>query len=197
MRIALTGAHGTGKTWMLDAVTARLESLDLDIGRIESPTRYIKSLGYKNNEEGQWELQLLSATERVVRQRRLTHLGVPPQLILADRCLNDELAYNDVQFATVTGDHRSFLLWADKLMEQFWLDDVKNYWDVVFYKPIHPDHLPVEDGDRSGAVEFQQKVDRAMLGRLQELHVPYVTLPIDREEAAIVVEQRIRDEFAS
>jgi len=192
LRVALTGTHGTGKTYIVEKVSSQfVATTGKSYEQVHSPTRYVKSLGFRNNEDGQWQTQLLSGTERVLRQRRAAQQEAP--LVLADRCLNDELAYNTVMLNTISESEREFLLKADHLLTDFWLGDVKNYWDVVFYKPLHPKFLPETDGDRSGAVSFQQDVQNAAVQRLKDLGVQYVQLPEDRDEAADVVTKWILD----
>lgn len=158
LKIALTGSHGTGKTWIADELTKLLSSEGLKVGRIDSPTRYIKSLGYQNNEGSGFQMQLLSGTQRVVRQREVLKSGV--DVVIGDRCLLDELAYN-AYLSTIKDEREVELLeYTTTLLTEFYRDDAVEYWDQVFYKPLHPDFPPEDDGDRPVDLEFWKFIDR-------------------------------------
>lgn len=194
VRIALSGSHGTGKTWIMDGVQNALELNGIVVGRVESPTRFIKSLGFKNNEDSGFETQLLSGTERVVRQRKVA-LDPKVQVVLADRCLVDELAYNEYlqeQLDVCTDDgfyaNRDLQLCTD-VLEKFLYSDVivNEYWDTIYYKPLHQDFPPEDDGDRSTALNFWHRIDEAVPALMGSYGIEFSTLPPDRTLAVDVV----------
>lgn len=198
LRVALTGTHGTGKSWIVENVKRELESRGYTVGIIPSPTREVKALGYPNNEDGTWETQLLSGVLRVKKQRELmrnAHVGY--DVILADRCLNDELAYDlsmiqrwkrekaedDPNLQALKATHFS--------LGRLFNDDLHNYWHQIFLKPVHPDFVPEEDGDRSGSAEYQAEVQNFAAMNLAMFASDYGVLPQDRGEAAELLLQYV------
>ncbi|WP_267716738.1 AAA family ATPase [Streptomyces sp. CoH17] len=204
IRVALTGAHGTGKTHIVSRLKSWLQSEGYSVATVESPTRYVKSLGYQNNETTGWETQLFSAIFRVERQKiaqgaldRFPQSA--PEVVLADRCLNDELAYNSVSIRRLLADPRYVigsekrLVEADDITAELWMKDVGAYWDVVCYKPRHPFYPPEDDGDRSASLKFQKDVDYAMKYRLDQYSVPHQTLHPDRNLAFRQMKSLVQD----
>ncbi len=194
LRYALTGAHGVGKTYIVEQLKQELESKGYSVCVIESPTRYVKSLGFVLNETGSWQTQLLSGIFRVERQ-----LQVPldVDVVLSDRCLNDELAYNAVAISKLIDSPKAatLLAYAHRLLVEFWLSDVKSYWTKIYYKGVHPDFEVEDDGDRDSNQGFQHKVDHAIKDELQGRKISTVDLPLDRDESVEFVLQQILSEL--
>lgn len=180
-KVALTGTHGTGKSFIVDRLVEEFTDRGYKVGRIESPTRYLKSLGLRNNEDGQWETQLFSAVLRCIRQMEQDQEGL--DLLIGDRCVVDELAYTKYLLFNSTGDEYNDLAQTMHLTEQMINVFVKDFWDVVAYKPLHPDFLPEEDGDRSGEAQFQIDVQDYLLESLHHEEVDFSTLDQDRVTA--------------
>lgn len=188
VRVALSGTHGTGKTYIVENVKERLGQRypGIRVATVESPTRYVVSLGYSNNEGTTPTTQLLSAALRVERQKVAALSGA--QVVLADRCLLDELAYTEHQLdREAEGSLSSKML--DKLDTvrdatlNLFAEDVKDkFWDRIWHKKINPLFLPEADGARSGEVKFQVAVEKV----LEDL--PYRShrhaIDVDRDKAA-------------
>lgn len=194
LKIALSGAQGTGKTYIVNSVRERIGDA-LSVTTLPSPTRRVKAMGYPINEEGSWETQLLSGVLRVVQQREALVLD-NPDLILSDRCLADEIGYGVTQELVYSkkkglpyrpAKSWNFLTVTQGILSELFLQDMRSYWDMVFYKPIHPDHSVEDDGDRSGSSDYQSLVDEQILATLDSHNIPYGILPEDRDESANVV----------
>lgn len=194
LKVAFTGTHGSGKTWIVDSLLRELKGTPVQ--RIESPTRYIKSLGYGNNENSGFQMQLLSGTQRVVLQKEA--LKKSTELIIGDRCLADELAYNDYLMGTVHRGNRyevDLLYHTTCLLKELFVVDVESYWDHIFVKPLHPDFPPEDDGDRPTDLEFWRFIDSRILKIIEE-SVPeyqYTILDPDREVALVQARAMIQE----
>ena len=173
LKIALTGSHGTGKTHIIEKLTDRFEQDGYIVRQIVSPTRYVKSLGFNNNKSLDFKTEWMCMALRIQRQRTaikelsdIEEMG-KKTVLLSDRCLLDELSYT---FEAVERFGSQELLSFYHIAKKFMEDDVVNFWDYLFYKPIHPDHLPVADGARIDDQKYQKSVDRVMLYHFREFY---------------------------
>lgn len=196
LKIAFTGSHGTGKSWIVDRLTQHLTLEGFTVSRITSPTRYIKSLGWKNNEESGFQMQLLSGIQRVIEQRKA--LQDRAHVIIGDRCLMDEIAYNSYLqehiYPNSSETEHMRLQETTNLLNEFLWDDLENYWDVIFFKPIHPSFPPEGDGDRPTDLGFWRYIDQNLSDQV------YAKAPIkgyrlnpDREKAFQQVLDKLTD----
>jgi len=193
VRIALTGAHGTGKTYIVTKVKERLEVEGLRVALIESPTRYVKSLGFTINQDSSYAAQLLSGTIRTERQL-LAASREDIDVVLADRCLADELGYN---IANVTRYHRKgnlkglqHLHYADALLREFFAADIAGYWDEILFQPPHPDFPPEEDGDRPTEVDYWHEISGAIKQICEDFEITG-RMPLDRDEGVDVLYDKV------
>ncbi len=194
LKVAFTGTHGSGKTWIVGSLLQRLSGVTVE--RIESPTRYIKSLGYGNNENSGFQMQLLSGTQRVVLQKEA--LKKKPDIIVGDRCLADELAYNEylVQFVHNGNSYEvDALNHTTHLLRELFVADVKEYWDHIFVKPLHPDFPPEDDGDRPTDLAFWRFIDSQILQTVKATvpELQFTILDPDREVALGQAESVIQE----
>lgn len=175
LAVAVTGSHGTGKSFIINDLLYRASVSNIPTYTIISPTRYIKSLGFENNQNLDYKMEVMCLAERIKRQkealRDALQAGVDKTLIISDRCCLDELSYTreaiereDVDVASVLqGYNRAFKLKQCYSLFYDWVvEDLFNFWDCVFYKPIHPDYPPIADGDRLGDVQYQRSIDEHM-----------------------------------
>lgn len=202
-KIAVTGSHGTGKSYIVSEVTRKLRREGYSVLNIPSPTREVVKLGFKNNEGGSWQTQYLCAAKRIFSQKEVEEQAelMEVDFVISDRCLLDEFIYTSrlAQSYAVSGGivlpkNTYDYVKVDELtrmIKEFWEDDLESYWDAVYYKPIHLDYLPEEDGYRSGNVNFQSKIDGLMRSQINFLNYKEEEtikwLPEDRDEAAKVL----------
>lgn len=193
-KLALTGSGGTGKTWIIDGIKAWAEDVGIIVKTIPSPTRYVKSLGFQINNEGDktWLSQYMCAALRLERQvKAVEYLGEVEYnhtLLLADRCLMDELAYTRYNLEqaiknTPVGETGEILELQQlyKLQSTLADSDVSEFWDEVWYKPMHPDFPPEADGDRISNMEFHNGTDLCFQKEGEARGI--LDLPKDREDA--------------
>lgn len=173
LKVALTGSHGTGKTYIIEKLTDRLEEDGYVVRQIVSPTRYVKSLGFNNNKSLDFKTEWMCVALRIQRQRSaikeladIEEMG-KKTVLLSDRCLLDELSYT---LEAVERFGSQELLGFYHMAKKFIEEDVVDFWDYLFYKPIHPDFLPVADSARLDDVEYQKSVDSAMLFHFNEFY---------------------------
>lgn len=160
-KVALCGSQGTGKTQIIRELERRLKAQSLSVVVIESPSRYVKSLGFTLNQGGDWRTQLFSVVHRETRQMEAAQKA--PDFILADRFILDEMAYThyhmhyqEALYPRGSWFHR--LNEVQSMSDEFLKDDLDHYWDAVYFKPVHPDFPPEADGDRESAVEYQREI---------------------------------------
>lgn len=200
VKVALTGTHGVGKTFIVDNVAALAMNEGWDVEIVYSPTRWVKKLGenygMKNNMDGDWQFQwhVMSATQLRAWQAEEAVLayqkevpGPERKLIIGDRCLWDPVCYtadllermNQVQISSSEAYIRKVRLTEIfGLGSRIALDDT--FWDQVFFKPHHPDHLTA-DPDRLDDRDYQLAVEKQFENRLPFKRVE--TLDIDRNVA--------------
>jgi hypothetical protein len=170
--------------------------------QVVSPTRYVKSLGFSNNQTLDFKTEWMCMALRVQRQRSalielesIEEFSGKKTALLSDRCLLDELSYTSEAIGrTGTNTLLAFYNIARKFVE----DDVVGFWDHVYYKPIHPEHLPVADGDRLGDVRYQKQVDYDMKTHFQEFKTDnWDILKLDRDEAVQQIYSSVKGEVGS
>lgn len=142
MRIVFTGAHGTGKTTLLNELRPEFEKLDY---RIEtSVSRYVKKLGLKINEAGDDDTQNLIMA--IMAQNALIY----PNLV-SDRCIIDTLMYSRYMY------DRGSINSETMLKAEITADKIKPLYDLIFW--LRPEFEIEDDGLRSVDKEFQKDMD--------------------------------------
>lgn len=217
IKVALTGTHGVGKTFIVDNVAALAMNEGWQTQIVYSPTRHVKALGkdygMANNKDGDWHFQwhVMSLTQlraweaeasvNMWRESGEGLIGVgdtkKPALIIADRCTWDPVAYTadllermgDSDDVSPQEKDRRILLNSVYVMgsEQARTD---TFWDKVFWKPHHPDHLD-PDPDRLSDRDYQLAVESQFFNILPE---GTETLNIDRNVAVDEVWDWIQNE---
>lgn len=217
LAICTTGAHGTGKTFIIDEIEKRAIDAGIDTQKVISPTRYVKSLGFSNNKELDYRTETMCLSLRIQRQKEafnaLLESTSDKKLILADRCGLDELSYTreaferddlDVSsFISSTNFNRAFKLkQVYGLFYDFIFADLFEFWDRVYYKPPHPDFMPVADGDRLADRQYQIDVDSHIKFHFEDLKLKEnftdniaQELDVDRDVAVEEVWGHIQNEF--
>ncbi|ACH62151.1 hypothetical protein MYRNA_182 [Mycobacterium phage Myrna] len=191
VKVALTGTHGVGKTFIVDNVAALALNEGWQVNIVYSPTRRVKKLGaaygMKNNMDGDWHFQWHVMSQTQLRaweaEEYLTEFSSAPdapKLIIGDRCLWDPCAYTADLLHRIAA---TSIASADAHRRKNLLEDVyrlghltastDTFWDRVFFKPHHPDHLTpdpdrLDDRDYQLAVEkrFEEILEGRDVGRL-------------------------------
>lgn len=191
IRVAMTGTHGVGKTYITERVAEHFRNEGLRVETVPSITRKLREYGLPiNNEDPQqsWKVQILCASLRQFEEKKLPECD----LLLSDRMLLDEFVYGKYFYNYGSG-RNSLLKHSLHVLEEMAKEDLGK-WDLSYWKRPHPDYLPEEDGHRQSDRDFQERVDLEFA-----LFMSYSSgswdsvpesLPLDRDEAA---EQVIRE----
>lgn len=153
LKIALTGAHGTGKTTLIRQLPSILSSLGkINICR-EAPRLIIdlvKDAEYFRRGNNTPQRQALIFAQHLLEERQQINGA---DVIITDRTLVDHLAYTSVLFP-------EFLNTSEYKVYKYLAITSLTSYDLLCKLPIE---FPVEDdGVREGAVEFQREIDRAI-----------------------------------
>lgn len=186
VRIAISGTHGSGKSYITGKLKEHFEGLGVKVAVVTSSTRALKALGVGINTDGTWEAQAFSGMNRA--QRQLEAAQSDAQLVLGDRCVADELAYNN--WHLVFGNSNRQVESTSLLLLDLLQKDIAQYWDVILWKRRHPDYPPVDDGDRLSSQLFQVQVDERF-EKIYDKEEKVSLLPLDRDSAFEVARDMI------
>lgn len=179
-KIALTGAHGTGKTTLLAALSKFFKNqgeshlLVPEIPRIAcqaagDPEFFRRGFNSLNK-------QLMLLFGQVVYE---STCGKQTSLLICDRTVIDHLAYTRVLFGEELKSSQ-----IDMLIEDFAVKHSKTY-DEIFYLPI--EFPPVDDGIRESDILFQRSVDNEIRALLDANKISVTTVSGTVEERASLV----------
>ncbi len=167
MKLALSGAHGTGKTTLLNAV---YDSLKADqkiaicrevprvIGEVVGDKEYFRR--GKNTELRQCAIFLFQVMEDVFAAESRSDIS----LTLTDRTMVDHLAYTEILFPEFGGTSEYQVI---SNAVQRWLST----YDKVIKVPI--EFQVEDDGIREADVDFQKAIDE----KIDELYVTFGVNP--------------------
>jgi thymidylate kinase len=174
IRIAISGAHGVGKTTICNVLVERLRSMSCEVTLITNVARDLAARGVGVDFSSSAEEYSLYVAEHVKRL-----LSAHQGYILHDRTLLDSFVYmraNDNASA-------NFMVMMNELVA-WYLRDVTHY----FYVPIQ--FAFVDDGiTRRGGGDYQKNIDFLIRNELITRNVPYVTVAGTIEERARKIEQ--------
>lgn len=175
MRIAFTGAHGTGKTTLCEALKAQLASDPVYVSR-EVPRVIVDAVGdpgFFRRGNNSFARQLLVLFYQATDDR---FFDASAALVLHDRTMVDHLAYTGVLFP----EHRSSPEYTALVTAvRRWLDQ----YVVIFKVPI--EFAALDDGVREADVAFQAAID-------QEIDALYKAMGRETVEVRGTVEERAR-----
>jgi nicotinamide riboside kinase len=139
MKIAITGAHCTGKTTLVEELE-KIPELAKKFAFRGNITRKIKKSGKQINENGDDETQLLVIAQHIENY-------IPKDVIL-DRCALDGLVYTTYLYEKGKVSKQTLRI-AEAVFENL-------EYDIKFY--VKPEFEIIKDGVRSVEKEFQDRV---------------------------------------
>lgn len=168
-KIALTGAHGTGKTTLAHAIAIRTESAEIrtevthEVPRAlcraaADPTFFRR----EKNTALKQALILLSQTQAEAKQMQHDRLD----LLICDRALMDHWAYTSFLFGQELRCEGIGSLYEECVAEY-----CRGY-DLLVFVPI--EFLPVDDGTREADVVFQRQIDTTLHKLLDKWGIAYL-----------------------
>jgi len=168
-RYAFCGAHGVGKSTVLQAIKPYFEQWGLTLVDNSSNAKQLKEMGHSINDSGKEFVQHVVTASHVSNFAR-------PYSWFADRCVVDGCAY----------------MWesgVDQACKESILAQCfyfRGLYDQIFYIPIEFD-MP-EDGYRKVDEEYRYKVDRNMKGLLSK-SINVTTVKGSVEERVDIIKQ--------
>ncbi len=158
--IALTGAQGTGKSTVAEALKPQLDKLlDTDVTLVQGVARQLRDKGFAIDKDATVESKWAIEAAYADLEQKLRHT---PKLFC--RSIVDRFAYTKA-----TG------LEMDLYFNRVIIPYINEY-DVLFYIPVE-DRIPlVADGVRNPDVEFQKLVDKCIRQVIFEYAIPVQVL---------------------
>lgn len=175
MLIAITGAQGTGKTTLLNAL--KESSLLKNYKFIDEITRDVKREGHPINENGNDETQFAIMNKHIENSRL--------ENAIMDRCALDCFVYT------------SYLLQHNKIsyetysLIEFGFRHLMEKYDLIFY--IKPEFELVDDGVRSADKGFRDEVYDIFENIIAYYDLPVIEVTGSVEERVKRVEKIIKE----
>ncbi len=158
MRIALVGAHGTGKTTLATALVAKLRSREISVGVTPEIPRIIcqraKDPEYFRRANNKLLKQLMLLVGQPIYEQSIDASSV----CVCDRSILDHWAYTKYLFLDEMEAEG-----VAELLEFLVVKHMSNY-DRLFYVPI--EFAVQDDGTREGDSSFQSAIDAEIRGLL-------------------------------
>lgn len=158
MKIAISGAQGTGKTTLVNELM-KLKQFKNYIFKANA-TRQIKEAGFKINEESNNLVQLFVISEHV---QRLIYKD-----IIGDRSILDGVVYTHHQYNKGKVDK-----WVLDYAEKICQEHIHSY-DLLFY--IEPEFGLVSDGVRSSDKTYRDEIVRLFRHYIKKYNVSVIKL---------------------
>lgn|GEM_PF-4170360 len=156
LRVALIGAHGTGKTTLLRALLDRLQSLQIRaVGLPEAPREIIKRSNdpeFFRRGHNTVHRQMLILLVHLIQE---LGVGADVDIVIGDRSLLDHWAYARYLFSEELASTDTLHLY-----EEFIMQHCAGY-DLLFLLPIEFD--VVDDGTREKDGLFQREIEGYIL----------------------------------
>lgn len=161
MRIALSGAQGTGKTTLFK------ELFDLVPGYkfVESPSRAVGAITGINEDGSEYGQELI--LNETIRRAFITNS-------IQDRWVLDTLCYT-TQLYTAGKVSLGFLAYNMQVVK-----DIIPLYDHIFY--IAPEFDLVDDGTRSQSISYRTQIVSNFEGYIEEYNIPITRLTGTVEE---------------
>ena len=166
IKVALIGAHNTGKTTICHQLVAELKKRDFNADYLVEIAREAQRVGFPINEGTTKEAQRWIALTQIARELE-PRPGI--QILVTDRSALDNYVYSTRKFG-----------------ESPELDSLINAhmpsYDLLFKVPINPDYRnghSANDGVRSVDPIFQEEIDALIDDTFKKrgiLFVPYTTI---------------------
>lgn len=166
-RIAVSGAHGVGKTTL---ATSLAEELGLPLIR-EVAREVAQDFGFKTTREiaasnpGKKTLYQISVFYTQIKAEKGRKRG-----FVSDRSVFDNLAYS--------------LFYGLNAVAEYLIDEAISHsenYDFIVYCPIPDSDTPADDGFRLTDKESQIQVDEILRGLVEQARCPVIWLSRDRD----------------
>ena len=175
MKIAFTGAQGTGKTTLLNMLKHQ-PNIQYKYEFIDEITRRMLKKGLQINEQGDNTTQLLIVNEHI-KNTLYTDC-------VLDRCILDGFVYT-----TWLYDNNKVKGWVYQYSKQVFYH-YKDSYDYIFY--IKPEFDIENDGVRSNNIRFRDEISALFETYIHEINVPIITLTGTAEERIKTINDTVK-----
>lgn len=166
MKIALIGAHGSGKTTLGYDIAASLKKIDFNVDVLGEVSRDCPfPINENTTEEAQKWILFTQYIREIEKEGKCDYL-------ICDRSLLDNYAYYVRKFG------------RSPILEPFILDHMKSY-GYLFKTPINKEYL-TKDGKRSIDKKFQQEIDMGVYELLNKFKIDFYDY-IDLEKTMEII----------
>ena len=179
--VALTGAHGTGKTTLIQALQMRLQSEGYISTITKEAPRLLCELAetpdfFRRTNNTPLRQMLIMVKHLNGEQEQCFSEA---EVVLLDRGLMDHLAYTSYLHKEQLANEG-----VNSLLEQVVAEHASLY-DLIIYIPI--EFLPKDDGIREGDNGFQADIDKLILSFLQKNELNFLKVEGTVEERLNVI----------
>jgi nicotinamide riboside kinase len=169
VKVTFVGAHGTGKTTLVNALAERIETLGIKCSVTPEVPRIIcesaEDATYFRRGKNSLSKQILLLVGQPIYEVAAINGA---SILLCDRAILDHWAYTRHLF-------------MKELKEQEALSPLSNLiakhcqsYDFIFYVPI--EFAPLDDGTREGDQDFQKAIDQEIRELLKTFGLTYHTI---------------------
>lgn len=169
VKVTFVGAHGTGKTTLVNALAERIETLGIKCSVTPEVPRIIcesaDDATYFRRGKNSLSKQILLLVGQPIYEAAAINGA---SILLCDRAILDHWAYTRHLF-------------MKELKEQEALSPLRNLiakhcqsYDFIFYVPI--EFAPLDDGTREGDQDFQKAIDQEIRELLKTYGLTYHTI---------------------
>ena len=186
LKVAFTGAHGTGKTTLIRRLLPKISFLGRVRSCREAPRLIINQIGdndFFQRSNNTPVRQMLIFLEHLVEERRQ---GQNTDALIIDRTLVDHLSYTSVLFPEIETSSEF------RVCKNIAFESLGEY-DLLFKLPI--EFPVVGDGIREADPEFQKKIDQAINRFLKEAGAKVSVLRGNVEKRVFTAQNQIRNQI--
>lgn len=169
MKIALTGAHGVGKSTLANLLETVISNKDKTISITPEVPRLIcdeinDNEYFRRGNNSLLKQSFILIGQLVVEEQLRKNVDIQ----ICDRTILDHWAYSLSLFEKEINQAN-----YAKIYERFIIDHCKTY-DRIFYIPI--EFEPEDDGVRESDKDFQSEIDRLIVSLLTKYKIDYTTI---------------------
>ncbi|HYX72813.1 MAG TPA: ATP-binding protein [Nitrososphaera sp.] len=170
VKVTFVGAHGTGKTTLVNALAERINSLGLKCSVTPEVPRIIcetaGDITYFRRDNNSLSKQILLLVGQPIYEVAAAAGGMA--VLLCDRAILDHWAYTRYLFMKELEDEQALSPLNNLIAKHC------QSYDFIFYVPI--EFAPLDDGTREGDQDFQNAIDAQIRELLKMYGLTYHTI---------------------
>lgn len=179
VRVALVGAHGTGKTTLSREITLRLSADRHRVATLQEVPRLVCEMvndpTFFRQTRNTALKQALLLFAQLVHESEKSHSAA--DVVLGDRTPLDHWAYTLHFFSSAFSTDELGAIYETLIAQH-----AMRTYRAIFYLPI--EFPVVDDGVREDDVAFQKSIDERILSLLRRYSIPFTTLRGSVDERA-------------